>query len=118
MRPDRHGGDYPVRARSLLERVGLGDRIHHRPAEVSGGERQRAALARALVGRPPLVLADEPTGNLDRQTAAEVGDLLLALHREEGNILIVVTHSLELSRRFPRRVEIESGRLQEIRSED
>ena len=102
-----------ARARTLLERVGLGDRLDHRPAELSGGERQRTALARALVNQPSLVLCDEPTGNLDRTTAAEIGDLLSELYREQGVTLVVVTHSLELGARFERRVELDGGRLRE-----
>jgi lipoprotein-releasing system ATP-binding protein len=101
------------RARMLLDRVGLAARLEHRPAELSGGERQRAALARALVQQPALLLADEPTGNLDRTTAAVIGDLLLELQQQERTMLIVVTHSLELASRFRRRVELDEGRLKE-----
>jgi lipoprotein-releasing system ATP-binding protein len=99
-------------ARELLERVGLSNRLDHRPAELSGGERQRVAVARALIRRPVLLLADEPTGNLDRHTARDVGQLLLDLHRQEQTILVVVTHSLELARLFPRRLEMTDGALQ------
>lgn len=102
------GGE--ARARELLARVGLGHRLEHRPAELSGGERQRAAVARALINRPALLLCDEPTGNLDRKTAATVADLLFELHREARAILVVVTHSLELAGRFPRRFELVEGR--------
>jgi lipoprotein-releasing system ATP-binding protein len=98
-------------ARTLLERVGLGGRLEHRPAELSGGERQRAAVARALVLKPILLLADEPTGNLDRANAQAVGELLLDLHRQENTILVVVTHSAELARLFPRRLEMNDGTL-------
>ncbi len=102
------------RARELLGRVGLGNRLDHRPAELSGGERQRTAVARALLRRPQLVLADEPTGNLDRTTAAAIGDLLLEMQAQEGTMLIVVTHSLELARRFARKYELDDGRLKPI----
>src|SRR5262245_4195697 len=101
-------------ARELLERVGLSGRLDHRPAELSGGERQRVAVARALIQRPILLLADEPTGNLDRHTAQAVGQLLLDLHRQEQTMLIVVTHSAELARSFPRRMEMIDGGLQNV----
>ncbi len=99
------------RARELLERVGLAGRLDHLPAELSGGERQRVALARALVNRPCLVLADEPTGNLDRATATQVGDLLAELPAAHGVILIVVTHSAALAQRFERQYDLVDGRL-------
>ena len=95
----------------LLARVGLSDRLDHRPAELSGGERQRVAVARALIRHPLLLLADEPTGNLDRHSAQAVAKLLLDLHRQEQNMLIVVTHSLELAQLFPQRMEMVDGTL-------
>jgi lipoprotein-releasing system ATP-binding protein len=101
-------------ARGLLERVGLSGRLNHRPAELSGGERQRVAVARALIHHPVLLLADEPTGNLDRRTAQGVGQLLLDLHRQEQTVLVVVTHSTDLARTLPRRMEMLDGTLQPI----
>lgn len=97
------------RARELLERVGLAHRLDHRPAELSGGECQRVAVARALINRPGLTLCDEPTGNLDRSTANAVASLLFELHQAEQNILIVVTHSLEFADGFERRFELVNG---------
>lgn len=105
--------DLEGRARQLLERVGLAARVGHRPAELSGGERQRVAICRALINQPPLLLADEPTGNLDRHTADAIGSLLLELGREQNAMLIVVTHSSELAARLPRRAELKDGRLVE-----
>ncbi len=99
------------RAKSLLERVGLSHRLEHRPAQLSGGERQRVAVCRALINQPVLLLADEPTGNLDQSTAETVGTLLLDLNRELQTILICVTHSTELANRFPLRKHLKDGQL-------
>ncbi|HYO26012.1 MAG TPA: ABC transporter ATP-binding protein [Lacipirellulaceae bacterium] len=103
-----------ARATELVQRVGLGHRLNHRPAELSGGERQRAAVARALVRHPTLLLADEPTGNLDRTTAAAIVELLLEVQREHDAVLVAVTHSAALAERMQRRFEIDAGRLREI----
>ncbi len=112
--PTMTGGGNPAaakRARSLLERVGLAERMTHIPAELSGGERQRVAIARALINRPPVILADEPTGNLDRRSAETIASLLLDLYREENVLLIAVTHSADLAARFPRRADLIDGKL-------
>ena len=101
------------RARQLLDRVGLADRLSHRPAQLSGGERQRVAVCRSLINNPVLLLADEPTGNLDRSTAESVGSLLLELNREQNTLLICVTHSPELASRFPRHCVLKDGQLEE-----
>ena len=100
-----------ARARQMLEQVGLGGRLDHRPGELSGGEKQRAAVARALIRNPVLLLCDEPTGNLDRASADAVASLLLELHARQRGILVVVTHSAALAERFPRRYEMDGGRL-------
>jgi lipoprotein-releasing system ATP-binding protein len=99
------------RAQALLDDVGLAHRIDHRPAELSGGEKQRAAIARALVRQPTLLLCDEPTGNLDQRNADAVADLLLGMHKNHPTILIVVTHSAELARRLSTRFTITDGHL-------
>lgn len=101
----------PDRAHRLLERVGLGGRLRHRPGQLSGGERQRVAVMRALINEPQLLLADEPTGALDRVSAEQLGQVLLQLNRETGVTLIVVTHSLELARKMERVLELRDGRL-------
>ena len=99
------------RARQLLDRVGLGSRLDHFPGQLSGGERQRTAVVRALINSPLLLLADEPTGALDRANAEVLGNLLVGLNRDEAVTLIVVTHSLELARQMDRIVELRDGAL-------
>ena len=111
----KNGNDEaPARARACLEQVGLGARLDHRPGELSGGEKQRAAIARALVRQPRLVLCDEPTGNLDQASASTVASVLLDLHARQRNILIVVTHSERLAGQFRIRFDISDGRLRRV----
>ena len=108
-------GQRNVRALAMewLERVGLGDRAGHYPVQLSGGEQQRVALARACAGNPPLLFADEPTGNLDDETSHQIEDLLFRTHRETGNTLIVVTHDAELAARTDRILRLRNGRIEE-----
>jgi lipoprotein-releasing system ATP-binding protein len=108
----------PGRAERLLKRVGLSGRTGHRPGQLSGGERQRVAVVRALINQPQLLLADEPTGALDRASAQELAQLLLELNREEGVTLIVVTHSLELAHRMGRVLELSDGVLRPAQKSD
>ena len=113
-----HGSSSPAeieRGHSLMKRVGLADRIDHRPAELSGGERQRVAIARALIFEPLLLLADEPTGNLDRTTANSIAELLIELPEASAipTITIVVTHSLDLAKTMQRQVELDNGKIVE-----
>ena len=101
----------PERARRLLDRVGLGPRLHHRPGQLSGGERQRAAVVRGLINHPRLLLADEPTGALDRAAAEELARLLVELNREEHVTLMVATHALDLAEQMSRLFRLRDGRL-------
>ena len=101
------------KATRLLDEVGLADRLHHHPAQLSGGEQQRVAIARAFIGQPALLLADEPTGNLDRHTGDKIADLLFQLNREHGTSLVIVTHDERLAARCARRLHLQGGQLQE-----
>ena len=107
-------GEPTTRGIELLKQVGLAERLDHRPAQLSGGEKQRAALARALIMKPQLLLCDEPTGNLDQKSAEIVADLLLETHQNAETILIVVTHSKELAARFPQRFEMKNQHLEPL----
>ena len=110
----RSTGDAGARARKLLDQVGLSERIEHRPAELSGGEKQRVAVARALINEPLVLLCDEPTGNLDHRAAETVAQLLIDLHARQETILLVVTHSAELASRFPKRFEVVEQNLRQV----
>lgn len=103
-----------TRARELLDRVGLADRLEHRPAELSGGEKQRVGVARALVLKPTLLLADEPTGNLDRTNALAIGRLLIELQQREKAMLVTVTHSAEVAALHHRQMQLDGGRLSRL----
>ncbi len=105
------GADAEARARDLLARVGLGDREHHYPAQLSGGEQQRVGLARAFANRPKILMADEPTGNLDADTGHNVIDLMASLNQEEGTTLVLVTHDTELASKAHRIVRLSGGRI-------
>ena len=102
-----------AQAKALLEQLGLGKRLHHLPAQLSGGEQQRVALARAFNGRPGVLFADEPTGNLDRQTGDRIADLLFSLNRDHATTLILVTHDEHLAARCDRRLRVRDGKLWE-----
>lgn len=104
--------DARAKATSLLTEVGLADRLHHHPAQLSGGEQQRVAIARAFIGQPSLLLADEPTGNLDRHTGDKIADLLVfRLNRDHGTSLVIVTHDEQLAHRCARRLHLQGGKL-------
>lgn len=106
--------DARQRARELLERVGLGQRLGHYPRQLSGGEQQRVAIARAFAAEPDVLFADEPTGNLDSHTAQDIMDLLLALNRERGVTLIIVTHDPNIAQRLERQIRVTNGVVQEV----
>lgn len=108
--PERQGRE---QAQALLEQLGLGKRLHHLPSQLSGGEQQRVALARAFNGRPDVLFADEPTGNLDRQTGDRIADLLFSMNRDSATTLILVTHDLQLAARCDRRLRVRDGKLWE-----
>jgi len=111
------GEQADARAQRLLERVGLGDRLDHRPGQLSGGERQRVAVVRALINQPKLLLADEPTGSLDRAAAEKLIQLLIELNREEGVTLLVVTHAVPLAGQMGRVLELRDGTLRQAQIE-
>ncbi len=99
------------KAETVLREVGLGDRLAHKPGELSGGEQQRVAVARALVMEPEIILADEPTGNLDTETGGKIEDMLISLNRERGITLVVVTHNASLAQRMSRSIGLQDGKI-------
>lgn len=110
----RRAADAEETARALLDRVGLGDRLEHYPAQLSGGEQQRVGIARAFANQPDVLFADEPTGNLDRETGREIINLLFELNQQRGTTLVIVTHDLELSRRADRIIHLAGGQIERI----
>jgi putative ABC transport system ATP-binding protein len=112
MRFGGHGrGESQRRARELLKKLGLEERMTHKPNELSGGEQQRVAIARSLVNEPDVILADEPTGNLDTNTGREIMDLLESLHKKMGKTVIIVTHDIRLAKRSPREIKMLDGKI-------
>jgi putative ABC transport system ATP-binding protein len=110
---DGNGINRKEKAAEALKAVGLGERIYHKPSELSGGQQQRVAIARAVVNEPAIVMADEPTGNLDSKSGDEVMDLLLILHKERGTTIIIITHDLEIAERAHRTVHIRDGMIEQ-----
>ena len=113
LRYARQNGDRNKLAHTALESVGLGDRLHHKPNELSGGQQQRVAIARALVNNPAIIMADEPTGNLDSKSGDEIMKMLLSLNEERGVTLIIVTHDPEIAKRTRRVITIRDGQVEE-----
>lgn len=111
---DKTAESYQQRALELIEKIGLTDRMDHRPAELSGGEKQRVAMARAMIRNPSLLLCDEPTGNLDNHSAESVADLLVEQHQQHSSILLVVTHSSTLAARFPVQYQLLDQQLKKV----
>ena len=114
--PLRYAGanhDRLDRARQALESVGLGDRMHHRPSELSGGQQQRVAIARAIINNPAILMADEPTGNLDSKAGTEIMNLLLSLNEEKGTTLVIITHDPTIAEQTQRTIHLQDGRLEE-----
>jgi putative ABC transport system ATP-binding protein len=109
----RGARDASHKAKELLERVGLGERSHHYPSQLSGGEQQRVAMARAFITDPKILFADEPTGNLDEENAHHITDLLFGMNKEKGTTLVLVTHNLELAQRTRRILRMRGGKLEE-----
>lgn len=112
----RSADEYRQHANELLEKVGVLERANHRPSALSGGEQQRVAIARALINEPDILLADEPTGNLDETTAAGVFDLLIGLGRDSGTTLLMVTHDLDIAAKADKKIEIRDGRIDNANS--
>jgi putative ABC transport system ATP-binding protein len=109
----RGSGDASNKAKELLARVGLGERAHHYPSQLSGGEQQRVAMARAFITDPKILFADEPTGNLDEENAHHITELLFGMNKEKGTTLVLVTHNLELAQRTRRILRMRGGKLEE-----